>query len=81
MNTSDEFKKFIIKQIKKTDLYKIKKKQIGKITTLNFIHSQTQVMRSDVGEYCEYSDFLCRINNAETITFRLFTDGTMELID
>lgn len=35
---NEEFKKFIIKQIKKTDRYKLKKKEIGKIKTLSFTH-------------------------------------------
>lgn len=82
MKLNDEFKKFMIKQIKKTDRYKLKKKEIGKIRSINLTHMDTRVLRSDEHEYCEYSDFICKINeDSATLYLRIFTDGTMELYD
>jgi hypothetical protein len=79
---NEEFKKFIIKQIKKTDRYKLKKKEIGKIRSLNFTHLETKVLRHNQNEYCECTDFICNINaDAATIYFRIFTDGSIELYD
>lgn len=79
---NDEFKKFIIKQIKKTDRYKLKKREIGKIKTLSFTYIETKVLRNNQNEYCEYTDFICNINaNAAAIYFRIFTNGSIEFYD
>lgn len=81
MEVNENFKKFIIKEIKKTDTYKMNKKEIGKITKLNFMYCETKVLRNDLDSYCECSVFLCRVNNCVTFNFKLYTDGTIELYE
>ncbi|MCR5479431.1 MAG: hypothetical protein K6F27_06170 [Ruminococcus sp.] len=82
MQTTDSFKKFIVKELRKTDRYKLKKKEIGKISSLTFTYMETKVLRTNPNEYCEYSDFIVNINyGAATMYFRIYTDGEICVYD
>ncbi len=82
MKTTNSFKKNIAKEIRKTDLYKLKKREIGKIRSLSFTYMDTHVLRSNPVEYCEYTDFIIKINNGiATLFLRIFTDGSINLYE
>ena len=82
MTTSDAFRKMIIKEIMKTDRYKLRKKEIGKIRSLSFVYVNTKVLRSNPMEYCEETDFIVNINmGAASLYLRLYTDGSIVFYD
>lgn len=77
----EEFRKLIIKYIKKTDRYRLMKKEIGKIKTLQFSFIENKVLRNDEKTYCEKSEFQININHKLNCTLNIYTDGTIELFD
>ena len=78
---TEDFKKMIIKAIKKTDRYRLKKKEIGKITNIQIYFINNQVIRADASAYCEKTEFQITINSNFNCTLNIYTDGTVELFD
>lgn len=78
---NDDFKKLIIKYIKKTSKYKLMKREIGKIKNLQFAYIENKVIRADAETYCEKIEIQVSVNNKLSCTLNLYTDGTVELFD
>lgn len=81
MTMTEDFKKMIIKEIKKTDRYRLKKKEIGKITSVRIYFVNNKVIRADDSSYCEKTEFQININHKFDCTLNIYTDGTVELFD
>lgn len=78
---NEEFRKLIVKYIKKTDKYRLMKRKIGKIKTLQFSFIENKVLRSEEATYCEKNEFQVNVNNKLICTLNIYTDGTIELFD
>ena len=78
---NDEFRKMVIKAIKKTDKYRLLKREIGKIKDLQFSYIENKVLRAEEATNCERTEFQITINHKLNCTMNIYTDGTIEIFD
>ncbi|WP_124098282.1 hypothetical protein [Ruminococcus sp. Marseille-P6503] len=71
----NNFNKFLCKEIKKTDKFKLSGAK--KIKQLKIAHLETKTIRLD--PYSEYTEFNVNINDTVSLTFKIFTNGSYEV--
>lgn len=72
---ANDFNKFLCKEIKRTDKYKLSR--IRKIKGLKIAHLETKTLRLE--PYSEYTEFDVNINDTVSLTFKVYTDGSYEV--
>lgn len=91
MNTTNKnFEKFLIKEIKRNEVYLSRKKKIGKVLSFDISHIKSEAVHPVADgygepyiptEYFSYSDFFCTVYGEKSnlsLIFRIFSNGDFE---